>query len=109
VGIGSWHDGSSSLREALSEADARSIDAAGAVADCCSILLDAEGREVRAAGLPERCLAISADELRRVPDVLAISAGTDKVDGIRATLRSGLVHRLVTTEATARALVAGSG
>ena len=35
---------------------------------------------------------------------LGIAAGTDKVPGIRATLRSGLVHRLVTTEATARAL-----
>lgn len=109
VGIGAWRTGSSSLREALSDADARAIDAAGAVADCCSILLDAQGREVHAAGLPERCLAISAAELRRVPDVVAISAGTEKVEGIRATLRSGLVHRLVTTEATARALLAGAG
>ena len=109
MGIGAWRTGSSSLREALSDADARAIDDAGAVADCSSILLDADGREVRAAGLPERCLAIAADELRRVPDVLAISAGTEKVDGIRATLRSGLVHRLVTTEATARALVAHTG
>jgi DNA-binding transcriptional regulator LsrR (DeoR family) len=108
VGIGSWRTGSSSLRQALSDADARAIDEAGAVADCCSILLDAGGQEVRTAGLPERCLAISAEELRHVPDVLAVSAGTDKVGGIRATLRSGLVHRLVTTEATARALVAGT-
>jgi DNA-binding transcriptional regulator LsrR (DeoR family) len=109
VGIGSWRSGSSSLREALSADDARAIDAAGAVADCCSILLDAEGREVRAAGLPERSLAIAADQLLRVPDVLAVAAGTEKVDGIQATLRSGLVHRLVTTEATARALLAGAG
>ncbi len=42
---------------------------------------------------------------RRVPDVIAIAGGTDKVPAIRAALRSGLVHRLVTDEAAARLLV----
>ncbi len=107
VGIGAWTPGGSTLRPAVSESDAAAIDRAGAVADICSILLDAEGREVSAAGLPDRCLAIRAAELRAVPDVIAVSDGAAKVPAIRAALRSGLVHRLITTEETARLLLDG--
>jgi DNA-binding transcriptional regulator LsrR (DeoR family) len=107
VGIGAWTMGGSTLRASLSDRDAAALDAAGAVADCCSVVLDAEGQEVRAAGIPDRCIAISGDELRQVPDVVALSAGEGKVEAIRAALRSGLIHRLVTSEGTARALLAG--
>lgn len=106
VGIGSWSAGGSTVRASLSPGDAAAVDRAGAVADCCAILLDAAGLEVRVAGIPERCISIRADELRQVPDVVAISGGTSKVEAIRAVLRSGLVHRLVTTEETARLLLA---
>jgi DNA-binding transcriptional regulator LsrR (DeoR family) len=107
VGIGAWAPGGSTIRAALSPDDARAVDAAGGVADLCSIVLDAEGRQVRAAGLPERCLAIREDQLRRVPDVIAIAGGAGKVPAIRAALRSGLVHRLVTNEEAARLLLDG--
>jgi DNA-binding transcriptional regulator LsrR (DeoR family) len=106
VGIGAWTTDASTIRAALSDADAALVDAAGGVADLCSIVLDAEGRQVRAAGLPERCIAIREDQLRRVPDVIAIAGGADKVPAIRAALRSGLIHRLVTDEEAARLLVA---
>ncbi len=106
VGIGSWTSGGSTVRAALSSADATIVDKAGAVADCCSILLDVDGNEVRAAGIPDRCIAIRSEELRAVPDVVAISAGEGKAVAIRAALRSGLIHRLVTTEETARLLLA---
>lgn len=106
VGIGAWRPGASTIRAALSDEDAQAVDTAGGVADIASIVLDAGGREVSAAGLPERCIAIREAQLRRVPDVIAIAGGTDKVPAIAAALRSGLVHRLVTDEAAARLLVA---
>jgi DNA-binding transcriptional regulator LsrR (DeoR family) len=105
VGIGLWAPGASTIRSALSDADARTVDAAGGIADIASIVLDAHGREVRASGLPERCIAIREDQLRRVPDVIAIAGGTGKVPAIRAALRSGLIHRLVTDEEAARQLL----
>jgi DNA-binding transcriptional regulator LsrR (DeoR family) len=105
VGIGAWRPGASTIRAALSDADARAVDEAGGVADLASIVLDAEGRQVRAAGLPERCIAIREAQLRRVPDVIAVAAGAGKVPAIAAALRSGLVHRLVTDEGAARLLV----
>ncbi len=107
VGIGAWLPGGSTIRAALSPDDARAVDGAGGVADLCSIVLDANGSPVAAAGLPDRCIAIREDQLRRVPDVIAVADGAGKVPAIRAALRSGLIHRLVTTEDTARLLLAG--
>jgi DNA-binding transcriptional regulator LsrR (DeoR family) len=107
VGIGAWSPGGSTVRAALSDADAAALDDAGAVADVCSIVLGADGSEVRAAGLPDRCIAIRADQLRAVADVVAIAGGAAKVGPIRAALRSGLIHRLVTNEEAARQLLAG--
>jgi DNA-binding transcriptional regulator LsrR (DeoR family) len=106
VGIGAWSPGASTIRAALTGADARAVDEAGGVADIASIVLDAQGRQVRAAGLPERCIAVREAQLRRVPDVIAIAGGADKVPAIRAALRSGLIHHLVTDEEAARLLVA---
>jgi len=107
VGIGAWSPGGSTVRAALGDDDARATDSAGGVADVCSIVLDADGAELHAAGLPDRCIAIRSEQLRRVPDVVAIAGGTAKVPAIRAALRSGLIHRLVTNEEAACLLLAG--
>lgn len=108
VGIGAWVEGGSTVRAALSAEDGRAIEAAGAIADVCGIPLDGEGREVFAGGLPERRIAISAAQLRVVPDVVAISAGEHKIAAIGSALRSGLLHRLITDDVTARGLIAGA-
>ncbi len=105
VGIGAWTATGSTIRAALSDREARELDAAGGVADLCSIVLDADGRQVRAAGLPDRSIAIREAQLRRVPDVIAIAGGVAKVPAIRAALRSGLIHRLVTDEEAGRLLL----
>jgi DNA-binding transcriptional regulator LsrR (DeoR family) len=107
VGIGAWAPGGSTVRAALDDDDVRATDAAGCVADVCSIVLAADGTELHAAGLPDRCIAIRSEQLRRVPDVLAIAGGAAKVPAIRAALRSGLIHRLVTNEEAACLLLAG--
>ena len=106
VGIGAWTASGSTVRAALPEVIAAELDAAGAVADICSTVLDASGAEIRAAGLPGRFIAISPDQLRAVPDVTAIAGGAAKAPAILAALRSGLIHRLITDEEAARQLLA---
>jgi DNA-binding transcriptional regulator LsrR (DeoR family) len=105
VGIGAWTASGSTVRAALSDAFAAELDAAGAVADICSTILDVDGLEIRAGGLPDRFVGISPAQLRAVPDVLAIAGGADKAPAILAALRSGLIHRLVTDEEAARLLL----
>ena len=106
VGIGAWTASGSTVRSALPEDLAAALDAAGAVADVCSIVLDANGFEIRAGGLPSRFIAISPEQLRAVPDVVAIAGGAAKAPAILAALRSGLIHRLITDEEAARLLLA---
>ena len=106
VGIGAWTASGSTVRAALPKELAAELDAAGAVSDICSTVLDADGREIRAGGLPSRLIAISPEQLRAVPDVTAIAGGAAKAPAVLAALRSGLIHRLITDEEAARLLLA---
>jgi DNA-binding transcriptional regulator LsrR (DeoR family) len=105
VGIGAWTASGSTVRAALPVEIAAELDAAGAVADICSTVLDADGAEIRAHDLPGRFIAISPQQLRAVPDVTAIAGGAAKAPAILAALRSGLIHRLITDEEAARLLL----
>jgi DNA-binding transcriptional regulator LsrR (DeoR family) len=106
VGIGAWTASGSTVRSALPEELAASLDSAGAVADVCANVLDSNGREIRAGGLPGRLIAITTDQLRAVPEVVAIAGGAQKAPAILAALRSGLIHQLITDEDAARLLLA---
>jgi len=62
--------------------------------------------ELPGEGLASRFIAISAEQLRAVPDVVAIAGGAAKAPAIHAALQSGLIHRLITDEEAARLLLA---
>ena len=107
VSIGSWQGRDSSLALAL-PADLRAeVAAAGAVADVCATVLDHRGEEVQVPGLAERTVAITTAELRAVPDVVAVVGGSGRGGAVAAALRSGLVHRVVLDDLTARAALDG--
>ena len=106
VGIGAWTASGSTVRSTLPVDLAAALDAAGAVADVCANVLDSSGREIRAGGLPGRLIAISPNQLRAVPDVVAIAGGAAKAPAILAALLSGLIHQLITDEEAARLLLA---
>jgi DNA-binding transcriptional regulator LsrR (DeoR family) len=105
VGIGAWREGESTIRAALPEDLARDLDRSGAVAEVCSIVLNADGREVLADGVPSRFIAIRHRQLRAVPDVVAVAGGEAKATAIRAAVRSGLIHRLITDAEVAQSLL----
>ncbi len=105
IGIGAWQPDGSSLRDAVPAALRAALDAAGAVADVCSTILDAEGRIVGGSALPDHSIAITTDQLRAVPDVIALAGGADKAPAIRAALTAGLVDRLITDTPAAQLLL----
>ncbi|WP_368498370.1 sugar-binding transcriptional regulator [Herbiconiux sp. A18JL235] len=107
VGIGSWQPPRSSLFGEFTETERAELAAAGAVADICAIVVDAEGREIESSAL-SRSVGISAAELRRVPEVVAVAGGSEKTAAIAAALRSGLVRTLVTDSHTATGLLAAA-
>jgi DNA-binding transcriptional regulator LsrR (DeoR family) len=111
VGIGAFGPtagaaSSSLLRSgALSAAEAARLATLGAIGDLLVHPFTAEGRFV-APDLAARAIAISIDELRRVPSVVAVAAGPAKVAAIRGALLTGVVGVLVTDAATAVGLLA---
>lgn len=105
LGIGSLATGRSALWAALDDDARGELAAQGAVADLGGCMVLADGSLVTADVLG-RVIAIDAERLRGIDDVIAVAGGADKVDAIAAALRSGLVTTLVTDSTTARALLA---
>jgi DNA-binding transcriptional regulator LsrR (DeoR family) len=96
---------SSLLRSgALSAADAARLVRVGAVGDLLVHPFDAAGRFV-APEIAARAVAIGVEQLRRVPRVVAVAAGPEKVEAIRGALATGVIHILVTDGETASGLV----
>lgn len=104
VGIGSWASGESSLYRELAPEERDSLTAQGAAADLCAIVLDGRGTPIDSP-LLERTMGITAAELRSVPTVVAVAGGPNKIEAIRAALKSSLIDVLVTDDVTAAALL----
>lgn len=107
VGIGALGDdtagpSSSLVRSgALTSAELKRLVRQGAVGDLLVHPFTKDGRFV-APDLAARAIAIGIDELRRVPTVVAVAAGPQKVEAIRGALATGIVGVLVTNASTAR-------
>ena len=104
IGIGSWEVGNSALLEELGDDERSALADAGAVADICGIVVDRTGAPVDASPA-DRTIGIRLDELRRIPEIVAVAVGSDKAGAIEAVLRGGFVSTLVTDAATARAML----
>ncbi|WP_024876764.1 sugar-binding transcriptional regulator [Saccharomonospora piscinae] len=101
VSIGAWREGESTVYDALSAAERDAISARGAKAEVAARLFDADGNALDT-GLSHHVLAVSHDELRRVPEVIALGYTTPKAEAIDAVLRSKTVTTLITDAETAR-------
>jgi DNA-binding transcriptional regulator LsrR (DeoR family) len=82
----------------------QSLRDAGAVGDICGHYLDAQGKAV---DHPLTSLVIhpSLEDLLRVPVLVLAAGGVQKTAIIRAAIRAGLCHVLITDEDAATALV----
>jgi DNA-binding transcriptional regulator LsrR (DeoR family) len=104
AGVGLWEPGQSTLYDALADADRTALHRLGVCADVSGVFLSADGEPV-ATELSERMIGISADQMRAIPEVIAIPYGTAKAPAVRAALRSGLVGGIVTHTALAHAVL----
>jgi DNA-binding transcriptional regulator LsrR (DeoR family) len=108
VGIGSWDRGGSSLRSALPRQVASRAAKAGATADMCSTVLDEHGAVLDAPAVADWCISITTEQLRQIPQVIAVAGGAEKAAAIAAAVRAGLVHTLITDHAAAEVLLDGA-
>lgn len=82
------------------------LEAAGAVGDVLGHFIDVEGKPVEHP-VNQRACGISLQDLAKIPSIVLLSGGRDKIDAIRATLSYIKVSTLVTDEEAARGLLAG--
>jgi DNA-binding transcriptional regulator LsrR (DeoR family) len=107
VAIGSWDPPNSQLRDAMAVPEREALRALGVRAEICATLVDDEGHAV-AGDLMERSIAITAEQLRRIPEVIAVAGGPSKAAAIRAVLAGGFITSLVTDSSAAQALLDGA-
>jgi DNA-binding transcriptional regulator LsrR (DeoR family) len=100
VGIGSWNPPVSCLYDAFSETWRQQVLAA----DVCATLIDDKGQVVPSP-LDRLGLAISAKQIRRIPEIIGIAGGLEKAQAILAALRGNWVTTLVTDAGVARRLL----
>ena len=77
----------------------------GAVGDVIGHFLDVQGRPVTAAADLLAPICLGLDQLRVIPERICLAGGPDKHDMLLATVRAGLVTRLLTDERTAERLL----
>ncbi len=89
----------------VSAAQVESLVEAGAVGDIAGHYLDAQGRRV---SHPLNALRVAPplDAVRQIPKIVLAAGGLQKVAIIRAGIRAGLCHVLITDERAAESLVA---
>ncbi|MGH3435088.1 MAG: sugar-binding transcriptional regulator [Sciscionella sp.] len=107
VAIGAWQPGQSTVYDVLDERERKALAATGVAAELSAHLFDVDGR-VLATGLSHHVLAIGTDQLRRIPEVIALAGGRAKAAAIDAVLRSGVVTTVITDIDAAGLLLASA-
>jgi DNA-binding transcriptional regulator LsrR (DeoR family) len=104
VGVGGWSPPASTVHDALTQAERQALARHDVHADVSGVFLDANGKAINAP-LTERIIGVRADQLHRIPEVLAIAYGPEKASATRAAMRGGYVTGLVTHTSFAQALL----
>ncbi|HEY3005343.1 MAG TPA: sugar-binding domain-containing protein [Kribbellaceae bacterium] len=104
VGLGRWAAGQSTLYDAMDDKARAQLDRRGVVGDISGVFVTADGGPVRSR-ITDRVIAITAEQMNAIDEVIAIPYGLPKVPAVRAALRSGLVNGIVTHAPLAEALL----
>lgn len=102
VGVGSSEAVIESLH--LSDRDRAAFEAADPVGDVCARFFDEDGSPVHGA-VEDRVLAVSLEDLRRIPTVVGLAAGVEKARGVLGALRGRYVDVLICDASLAERLL----
>jgi DNA-binding transcriptional regulator LsrR (DeoR family) len=104
IPIGSWDPPQSQLYDSLTPQERRELLDAGVRADTSTVLLSRSG-EILTPPLSQRMIGITGEQLRRIPEVVAVAGGEDKADAVGVVLRAGFVTTLITNASVAQKLL----
>jgi DNA-binding transcriptional regulator LsrR (DeoR family) len=105
AGVGQIDAGATMIESGiLNGEDLAFLEKAGAAAAVGAVFFDREGT-VLDNEFTRRFIGIGAEQLCACPNVVAVAFGREKIGAIDASLRSSLIHELITSADTARALL----
>src|SRR3984885_14682274 len=96
--------GLSTIYDAITPAERESLAALGVDAEIAGVFIGADGTPLTTP-LDNRMIVTPGSLLAKIPFVLAVAYDPEKSDAVRAAIRGGLVHGLVTHTTLARALL----
>jgi len=106
IGVGSVEDEASSFLRAglVTRSNLAQLRVQGAVGEVCGQFIDINGCNDEFE-INRRIIAISLDDLRYIPRVIAIAHGLPKAASILAAMRGKFLNALVTDDITAQAII----
>ncbi len=105
VGLGAWRPSASTIYDVLSPDERRAAERAGVVGEIAGALYDERGRGV-APRLSDRLISVSVEDLAGIREVIAVCAGAERAEAVRAAIAGGLMTGLVCDAALAEELLA---
>jgi DNA-binding transcriptional regulator LsrR (DeoR family) len=104
VAIGAWAPGLSTIYDAITPGERDTLAGLGVCAELAGVFIGEPGKPV-ATPLDSRMIVTPGPALQRIPFVLAVAYSVAKSHAVRAAIRGGMVHGLVTHTSLARALL----
>jgi len=108
VGVGTLQNSVFTERGMLTDRDVRALTKAGAVGEMCGRYFNADGIECDTP-FRDRVASISLEQLRKTPNVAAVTIGADRADALMASIRGGIVKSVIIDDTGAQALLAKAG
>lgn len=109
VGVGSVTNETTAVDMGyLKEEEIASLKADGAAGDLNSSFFDGMGRLVDSP-INDRIIGIGLEDIRAIPEVIAIAEGEYKTDSLHIALKAGFINVLVTDDKTAERLIEKHG
>lgn len=103
VGIGGTPEHSTMVRSYINSGITDDLNYGEITGDICYNFIDERG-EVINNSWNEKSISIELEKLKRIPLVVGVAAGKEKVNAIRAALTGNLIDVLITDEKTAKLL-----
>lgn len=107
VSIGSWRPPQSQLAASLPQTQRTKLLAAGVRAEVTATLLAGDGSIV-GDELTQRCISISAAQLRKCPQVIGVASGSEKAAAVIAACRARLITTIVADHMLAETILASN-
>jgi DNA-binding transcriptional regulator LsrR (DeoR family) len=106
VAVGSWDPPNSQLYDAVRELGyADKLLSQGVVGEVAATLIAEDGKTIET--IDDRTIAIRAETLRKIPDVICVGGGASKARAMRAAIAARLIDSVVTDASLARELLRG--